>query len=62
MSIFAYGVVSYAIFFATFLSRHRVSSATSAPRTIDGLPQGSLVAAMLEQPRAAGAVRGPAPA
>ncbi len=47
VSIFAYGVASYAIFFATFLYAIGFVGNVGVPRTIDGPLQGSLAVAVL---------------
>ncbi|HSP99035.1 MAG TPA: isoprenylcysteine carboxylmethyltransferase family protein [Candidatus Dormibacteraeota bacterium] len=47
VSIFAFGVASYAIFFATFLYAVGFVGNFGVPRTIDGPLQGSLAAAIL---------------
>jgi protein-S-isoprenylcysteine O-methyltransferase Ste14 len=47
VSIFAFGVASYATFFATFLYAIGFVGNFGVPRTIDGPLQGSLVAAIL---------------
>lgn len=47
VSIFAYGVASYAVFFATFLYAVGFIGDFGVPRTIDGSPQGTLAAAIL---------------
>ena len=47
VSIFAFGVASYAIFFATFLYAIGFVGNFGVPRTIDGPLQGSLAAAIL---------------
>jgi protein-S-isoprenylcysteine O-methyltransferase Ste14 len=46
VSIFAYGVVSYGIFFATFLYAIGFVGGFGVPRTIDGPLKGSLAAAV----------------
>jgi protein-S-isoprenylcysteine O-methyltransferase Ste14 len=47
VSIFTYGVVSYAIFFATFLYAIGFVGNFGVPRTIDGQLRGTLAAAIL---------------
>src|SRR6185436_14559355 len=46
LSIFAYGVVSYGIFFASFLYAIGFVGGFVVPRTIDGPLEGSLAAAL----------------
>jgi protein-S-isoprenylcysteine O-methyltransferase Ste14 len=47
LSIFLYGVVSYAIFFATFLYAVGFIGNFAVPRTLDGMPTASFMTALL---------------
>ena len=46
-SIFLYGVISYAVFFATFLYAVGFIGNFAVPRTLDGVPATSFMAALL---------------
>lgn len=46
IGVFVYGVLAYACFFATFLYAIGFIGGFGVPRTIDGVPEGSLAAAL----------------
>ena len=60
LSIFLYGVVSYAIFFATFLYAIGFIGNFAVPRTLDGAPAVGFMTALLMDLGLARSVRRPA--
>ena len=47
LSVFAYGLICYAVFFATYLYAVGFVGNLLVPRTIDGPPAGSIVAGVV---------------